>query len=227
MITNNFRSLAIEEFEDLSYDKTTFLQSTCGCDWDAHGVHDNGARAACLLFHLCHQTSIAIRISIVLLRTIFTALRNDVYIRYNQNFNTLKFFSSCATFDDNTFAFKQQTRINAILLLNITSRIESIVLKNDRYVQIQKFTLYDTRYFRIYTFEKQKAGRYDGFFFPLSRYVMNNARDAKIARNASCASLTATAESKRIESVTVSRVEQARERERKKERNAYDWREQR
>lgn len=56
---------------------------------------------------------------------------------------------------------------------------------------------------------------------------MNNARDAKIARNASCASLTATAESKRIESVTVSRVEQARERERKKERNAYDWREQR
>lgn len=54
---------------------------------------------------------------------------NDVYIRYNQNFNTLKFFSSCATFDDNTFAFKQQTRINAILLLNITSRIESIVLK--------------------------------------------------------------------------------------------------
>lgn len=222
MIANNFRPLAIEEFEELSYDKTTFLQSTCGYDWDAHGVHDNGARAACLLSHLCHQTSIAIRISIVLLRTIFTALRNEVYIRYNQNFNTLKFFSSCATFDDNTFAFKQQTRINVILLLNITSRIESIVLKNDRYVQIQKFTLYDTKYFRIYTFEKQKAGRYDGFFFPLSRYVMNNARDAKIARNASCASLTATAESKRIESVTVSRVEQARERERKKERNAYD-----
>lgn len=159
---------------------------------------------------------------------IFTALRNDVYIRYNQNFNTLKFFSSCATFHDNTFTFKQQTRINAILLLNITSRLfESIVLRNDRYAQIQKFTLYDTKYFRIYTFEKQKAGRYDGFFFPLSRYVMNNARDAKIARNASCASLTATAESKRIESVTVSRVEQARERERKKERNAYDWREQR
>lgn len=226
MIANNFRSLAIEEFEDLSCDKTTFLRSTCGCDWNAHGVHDNGARAACLLSHLCHQTSIEYR-SFSYGR-IFTALRNDVYIRYNQNFNTLKFFSSCATFHDNTFTFKQQTRINAILLLNITSRLfKSIVLRNDRYAQIQKFTLYDTKYFRIYTFEKQKAGRYDGFFFPLSRYVMNNARDAKIARNASCASLTATAESKRIESVTVSRVEQARERERKKERNAYDWREQR
>lgn len=174
---------------------------------------------------LCHQTLIPIRTSAVLLRlSIQFSPPNETRLgptRWKFR-NTARLFSLRAEFDVRPCTTTRsrsddgpQARQNrdSLLLIFTLGRIDSF--EHWSACAMEKWIPYEANHSRTCTSEKQKAGRYwrKTFLFLLFRCVMNNARDAQIARNASCASLTATAESKRIESVTVSRAEQPRERE--------------
>lgn len=182
-------------------------------------------RAACLLSHFCvtrlwsqferQPFSYACRFN-------FRRWTKRVWDRRGENFATRRGCFLCAlnlTFGRarqrvraSTTGQARQNR-DSLLLIFTLGRIDSF--EHWSACAMEKWIPYEANHSRTCTSEKQKAGRYwrKTFLFLLFRCVMNNARDAQIARNASCASLTATAESKRIESVTVSRAEQPRERE--------------